>query len=364
MNNTKKLLIDIKNALRNGQLSPAELPVEDLKSCVRLEIDTAKMSYTEAQFNEVLSQFSSFSSHYVEGMMDMNNADAFLDGLLLCVNTISDSVLSLVNGDYWRQRYADRLDDPEITDIISFIDRHKKLQLINYSFMDDYSALPCQSGLDSDCGMVYIIHKGKRMYFPRYFDENAAVEYYRTICGEQDSRSPHCYNLEGYTVKAGDVIVDCGGAEGIFSLEHLDEASEVYIFDADRAWIDALEKTFEPYKDKVHIYYGFVGATSDGGENIALDDALRNKSVNYIKMDIEGAERHALNGAKELIQRSNDLRMAICSYHLADDEAWITNFFGESKMEHTTSKGYMFPDWCSNTIVETPLRRGVVFGRK
>lgn len=363
MNNTKKILNDIKSALDNGQLTPNELPVKDLINCVYLEIETAKMSFTAEQFNSVLTHFKSFTSHFEEGTLDMLQAELFMDGLLLSYNTISESVHSLVSGDYWRLKYAEKLDDPEITEIISYIDKHRRLQLINYGFMSDYETLPCQSGFDAKCGMVYVIHKGKRMYFPRSYSEASAVEYYRTICGEQDPRSPHCYEQPGFQVQKGDVIVDCGGAEGIFSLEHLNEASEIYIFDAAMSWIEALQETFKDYSDKVHIIYGFVGATSDGKENIALDDILKDKEINYIKMDIEGAERYALTGAKELILRSQKLRCAICSYHLKDDEAWISNFFDELKMEHTTSKGYMFPDWCNNSIIEAPLRRGVVFGK-
>jgi hypothetical protein len=40
--------------------------------------------------------------------------------------------------------------------------------------------------------------------------------------------------------------------------------------------------------------------------------------VDFVKMDIEGAERHALAGASEMIARHRP-RMAICVYHLSDD---------------------------------------------
>ena len=46
--------------------------------------------------------------------------------------------------------------------------------------------------------------------------------------------------------------------------------------------------------------------------------ALGVQHVDFIKMDVEGAERHALVGATRTIQQSRP-RMTICSYHLLDD---------------------------------------------
>jgi FkbM family methyltransferase len=40
--------------------------------------------------------------------------------------------------------------------------------------------------------------------------------------------------------------------------------------------------------------------------------------IDFIKMDVEGAERHALDGAAETLRRDKP-RLAICVYHLQDD---------------------------------------------
>jgi hypothetical protein len=63
---------------------------------------------------------------------------------------------------------------------------------------------------------------------------------------------------------------------------------------------------------------------ADGGEPTPCDtidnivDRLRLERVNLIKMDIEGAERGALAGARETIQTQRP-RLAISGYHLPDD---------------------------------------------
>jgi hypothetical protein len=40
--------------------------------------------------------------------------------------------------------------------------------------------------------------------------------------------------------------------------------------------------------------------------------------IDYIKLDIEGAERYALEGARETLKHDKP-RLAVCMYHLADD---------------------------------------------
>ena len=53
-------------------------------------------------------------------------------------------------------------------------------------------------------------------------------------------------------------------------------------------------------------------------ETRALDDVLEGKRITYIKMDIEGAEYEALQGARKLIME-NRPRMAISVYHKFED---------------------------------------------
>lgn len=50
-------------------------------------------------------------------------------------------------------------------------------------------------------------------------------------------------------------------------------------------------------------------------DNILVD--LNIKKVDFIKMDIEGAEIEALKGIKETL-KNNDTKLAIASYHIVD----------------------------------------------
>jgi FkbM family methyltransferase len=51
---------------------------------------------------------------------------------------------------------------------------------------------------------------------------------------------------------------------------------------------------------------------------VSLDTILLNSSPNYIKMDIEGAEKKAILGAKQTIQKYKP-NLAICLYHKPED---------------------------------------------
>lgn len=64
-----------------------------------------------------------------------------------------------------------------------------------------------------------------------------------------------------------------------------------------------------------------IDANTDDAVTIAsvsLDDTLYAASPNYIKMDIEGAEREAILGAKKIIARQSPV-LAICVYHKPAD---------------------------------------------
>jgi hypothetical protein len=51
---------------------------------------------------------------------------------------------------------------------------------------------------------------------------------------------------------------------------------------------------------------------------VRLDDALAEEHPTFIKMDIEGAEPDAIEGATQLIRR-DQLLMAVCVYHRQSD---------------------------------------------
>ena len=51
MNHSLELVKKIKQALISGQIMVQDVPIEDLKKCVYLELQTNKLTYTEPQFD-------------------------------------------------------------------------------------------------------------------------------------------------------------------------------------------------------------------------------------------------------------------------------------------------------------------------
>lgn len=209
----------------------------------------------------------------------------------------------------------------------------------------------------------YIMFENKRMYFPDnyQFIKIDGKEYVDDILYEHREGSPHQYIRETSEIKQDSVIVDAGVCEGNFALRYIDKAKKVYLIEADDEWMDALKRTFQPYHDKVVFCQKFL-TRYDSASTITLDSLVGEK-IDFLKMDIEGAEIDALLGGRRVLQRSN-ARCAVCSYHKQNDEENIRFLLESYGYSTQTSNGYMFFVYDDNIVDTLDLRRGVVYGYK
>ena len=76
-----------------------------------------------------------------------------------------------------------------------------------------------------------------------------------------------------------------------------------------------------------------MGEDEMTAECISLDEAMGEEKVTLIKMDIEGAEKRALIGAKKGIERWKP-DLAICVYHKPEDIYELTKMIHEWLPEH------------------------------
>jgi FkbM family methyltransferase len=152
-------------------------------------------------------------------------------------------------------------------------------------------------------------------------------------------------------VKAGDVVLDCGANVGVFTRMALDRGARLVVaIEPAPKTVECLRRNFEKeiaagsvivvpkgvwsHADVLELAEGGDGNTT--GDSFVLGQGQKNKvkvplttldilavelglrRVDFVKMDIEGAEKEALRGGAETIRRYHP-RMAIAAEHLSDD---------------------------------------------
>lgn len=123
------------------------------------------------------------------------------------------------------------------------------------------------------------------------------------------------------------------------------------------------QRNIRDYSNKVIIIRKFISSYDEG--DFATLDALIHEPVNYIKMDIEGNEWEALQGAKDIISRSQYLKCAICSYHSDFDRVLIEDFMDKNGLNHSVGPGLLwYPLTVRQNYVSTRLNKAIVRGIK
>lgn len=146
------------------------------------------------------------------------------------------------------------------------------------------------------------------------------------------------YMLSGYGPRKGDIIIDGGAYDGKTAADFIMFGANVYAFEMDynnflKAKTLSEEKHFIvenlglwSSQGKLNYYANESGSfTSNDGDNVAefidLDNYVSKQSIpriDFIKLDVEGAELESLKGAKKIICTCKP-RMSICAYHKLDD---------------------------------------------
>ncbi len=182
--------------------------------------------------------------------------------------------------------------------------------------------------------------------------------------------NPYRYSKNGVTIKSeeNDIVIDAGGCWGDTALNFASEIGDggkVYSFEFIRSNVAIMRKNFalNPELEKrieivehpvwnesdVKMYCNDFGPASTIESaysethnieisTITIDDlvARRNiQKVDFIKMDIEGAETFALRGAIETIKKFKP-KLAISVYHS------LTDFFEIPKLIDELNLGYKF----------------------
>lgn len=223
---------------------------------------------------------------------------------------------------------------------VAFMKRHGGLMTFPYNYVDSYIAERVRVYEETSCGLKYVFHCGKRLFFPEDWSKKKIQYYYNGLLIEQDINSPHRYFTDEYAVDKG-IFIDVGCAEAMSSLEVLDKASELYLFECDPKWKKALSMTFEGYENKVHIITKYVSDHVDE-EHTTLMEELKNNfnEVLFIKLDLNGLEWDVLWDSRKLLNRSKVMVFGT-TYHHAEDAERLLAGLESLGFQCEFSKGYM-----------------------
>ncbi len=171
------------------------------------------------------------------------------------------------------------------------------------------------------------------------------------------------YNYENFIkVEDNDIVIDAGGCYGDTALYFAAlGAKEVYVYEFIPSNIEVMKKNInlnDKYKNNIKIVsnpvwsesnvkfsYKDEGSSSKVGdynsfkdktETLSIDDLVDLKKLNkvdFIKMDIEGAEVPALNGAINTIKKYKP-KLAISVYHKPDDMIVIPKLINEIRDDY------------------------------
>lgn len=250
--------------------------------------------------------------------------------------------------------------DPELREIADYLKKNP-MTVFPYEFTKEYRMEDYQVEKDPAAGLFYYILDGKRIYLRQgYKSKYRAARYMKNLLMEQDPRSPHCYTDSSFKPDEDSIILDVGGAEGLFSFLFIDKIKHAYIFECDSRWIEALKVTFKDHLDKITIVEKYVTNFSDD-KHITLDQFIADYHLEqekvFIKADAEGDEVNIMNGASKLLSRKDDLKIALCTYHLQDHEKTLRDMFSSYNVSCT--RGYMLY-YYDYDFADPYVRRGVI----
>lgn len=177
------------------------------------------------------------------------------------------------------------------------------------------------------------------------------------------------YEQDGFMIDKDDIVIDCGSNVGLFSIAVADRCKQVYAFEPVKdiqKYIEKMSKVF----DNIHLCdyalsdkVGTVNFSSDpaisssshivndGSEDensiivnvTTIDEFVKQNQINhidFIKADIEGAERDMLRGAVNTLRQFSP-KLSICEYHLPDDPQVLEQIILEANPSYIVKHEHM-----------------------
>jgi FkbM family methyltransferase len=177
------------------------------------------------------------------------------------------------------------------------------------------------------------------------------------------------YEIPDVIMNPDDIVIDCGSNMGLFSVVAADRCRKVYAFEPvseTQEYIRGISQKYnniEPCPYALGDFTGTTMFTTDADTNyanhiinhpeegmkgtkvniITIDEFVKRnqlQKIDFIKADIEGAEREMLKGARQTL-KSMQPKLAICEYHLPDDPEVLEAIILEANPNYVIRHKYM-----------------------
>lgn len=227
---------------------------------------------------------------------------------------------------------------------ISFIQSKGKLAIFPYHFQEKYSLDAIHVGYDEKVGLYYaVLDNDMHCYGKRSQNKKDIQIAINALNAEQDEQSPHKYYKGDFKPDQNGIFCDIGCAEAKEALEIVDDVEEIFLFESQPEWIEALECSFADYKDKVHIINSFVSSETDSKKNtVALDELITDmKKPLFIKIDVEGEEEKVLCGMRNILEQHDNIKVAVAVYHTQSGAEACKEYLEQLGFDCSFSDGYM-----------------------
>lgn len=133
------------------------------------------------------------------------------------------------------------------------------------------------------------------------------------------------YFLDEVDIKQGDIVLDIGAGPGDFSIIcAIRGAQNVFAFEPESENAKPIEEIKRINNANISIIPLFCDDNTFD-KKITIDDFVKREGltrIDFIKMDIEGAEPSALKGAQTTLERFSP-KLSICTYHNVGDDKKI-----------------------------------------
>lgn len=173
------------------------------------------------------------------------------------------------------------------------------------------------------------------------------------------------YEIGGVKLEPGDIVMDCGANIGLFSAMAASLECKVFSFEPVKHIAAITRRVADLYPEKIFVMqnalsdkvgkvpfsqtaqedyfhsdsskimeYGLKNTVEISSTTIdAIVEQYQLDRVDFIKADIEGAERQMLKGAEKTLMKYAP-KLSICTYHLPDDKDVLTKIILEANPKY------------------------------